>query len=785
MSKTFILLGRLGDLINCLPILYAESQSTGAPARIMCCKRYVSLFGGTSYVQAIPFDGNDNELRRAFEEVRNSGDQPVSLQVIGETVDVKDLTYGPAGYSYATSDSFQKEPYWLTHNQSLWARQPRPLFDGRSSKREKLLIDSSPATREFILVAADGNSSPFPYKSILMELLCGRFGDRFDIVDLGSFKTERFYDFLVLLEKAYCLVSIDSAFLHLSHAIEHLPICALTNDKPSLWNGSAWRSNHISYIRYSEFPHRGVDLLDAIEGIRSPQSYFCKWADPTARRLIHVWSQYEEQSFAALETWAARAKDQWVICPVPVGAFGRDSQNSPVIKDPERLPYLKDVIRCGLYRAQDDDIVVLTRANVCFENGITEAVLNNAPCYSHRYIRDDGQDTWHPAVDLFAATKKWWRDHYNEIQEFVLGPDMFWNRSLRAIFSRSGGVEIDSVSFRLPSSSRSNSPTRVAYQEAHFNEYELKHGSVALWKPACEQLPCAVINRHALPQYAYNPAIWKRDDRLMAVMRYHDQRDFSTALCIAEVDEAGVVYGHKAVQLPHNGGSEEDARFFEHKGALWMSYVDSTYPAIPAKSVVKYGRLTEDTVWSMPQIYQPQFPGNDMSGVEKNWVMFESEGNLYCIYSTSPKTVILELKADTAQVVAEYDGPRWKYGAIRGGTTPIAYKGVLLRFFHSGLDSDIPPYRRRYFVGAMTMEPKLPFKPIAVSAKPVLAGAESDSLTQMERSACVHYKKKVVFPLGAVDLGGGQFLLSCGINDSHSALFKVNETNLNLHEIIR
>lgn len=792
MSKCFIQLARLGDLINSLPLFHAEAIGAGQPTRVMCCKQYAHLFGGTSYVQCLPFDGGDNELRRAWQEVGQNGHQPVSLQVIGETVDVKDLTYGPAGYEYATSDSFQKEPYWLVHAQSLWAKQPRPIFDGRSKTREIALAGQHPFRhkQKTILVAASGRSSPFAYKSILMELLRGRFPgggyqahgpfhQNYEVVDLDEFKAERFYDFLGILEQAYCLVSIDSAFLHLAHAVEGLPVCALVNDKPSLWHGSAWRSNHISYIRYSDFPTRGVDLLDAIEAIGKQCSYF-PIAKGAPRKLVHVWSEYEECDSVASGSWIENTNEKWTACPVPVGAFGRDSRHHSLVKDQERYPFLKDVIRCGLYRAQADDIVVVTRSNTCFERGITEKLLSASPCFSHRYIRDNGNDTWHPSVDLFSATKKWWQEHYNEIPEFFLATDMFWSRALRDVFIRGGASDVSGICYRAPAVSRSNSPLRYSYQEAHLKSYESKHGAVALWTPACEQLPSAIINRHALPPYSYNPAIWQREDRMLCVMRYHDQRDYSTALCIAEIDEKGVVFGHKMVQLPHNGGSEEDARFFVHKNALWMSYVDSTYPTIPAKSVVKYGRLTEDTVWSMPQIYQPQFPGNDMSSVEKNWVMWESDGNLFCIYSTSPKTVILKLTADRAELVAEYEGPRWSYGAIRGGTTPVPYKGALLRFFHSALDSDLPPYRRRYFVGAMTMEPQFPFKPLQVSRKPVLAGSESDTLTAMERSSCPHFKQKVVFPLGCVEVGGGEWLLSAGINDSHAALFKVNERNLNL-----
>jgi predicted GH43/DUF377 family glycosyl hydrolase len=130
--------------------------------------------------------------------------------------------------------------------------------------------------------------------------------------------------------------------------------------------------------------------------------------------------------------------------------------------------------------------------------------------------------------------------------------------------------------------------------------------------------------------------------------------------------------------------------------------------------------------------------------------------------------------------VAEYEGPRWEYGHIRGGTTPLPYKGMLLRFFHSALDFELAPWRRRYFVGAMLMSTEFPFKPVAISKKPILYGSELDTLTETERSGCIHFKSMVIFPLGAIDYGGGRFCLSCGINDSHCGLFTVTEKELGL-----
>jgi len=62
-----------------------------------------------------------------------------------------------------------------------------------------------------------------------------------------------------------------------------------------------------------------------------------------------------------------------------------------------------------------------------------------------------------------------------------------------------------------------------------------------------------------------------------------------------------------------------------------------------------------------------------MTAIEKNWCVWDERRTILSD-STSPKAVLLSLVGERADVVAEHDGPRWSYGAIRGGTTPLPYK---------------------------------------------------------------------------------------------------------------
>jgi RHH-type proline utilization regulon transcriptional repressor/proline dehydrogenase/delta 1-pyrroline-5-carboxylate dehydrogenase len=89
------------------------------------------------------------------------------------------------------------------------------------------------------------------------------------------------------------------------------------------------------------------------------------------------------------------------------------------------------------------------------------------------------------------------------------------------------------------------------------------------------------------------------------------------------------------------------------------------------------------------------------------------------------------------------------------------------------------PAEQSAVCGAMLMETEPPFKPVAISKRPVLYGSEKDGLTATQRSACFHYKPKVVFPLGAIEHADG-WLLSVGVNDNHCALVYVTGKDLNL-----
>ena len=138
------------------------------------------------------------------------------------------------------------------------------------------------------------------------------------------------------------------------------------------------------------------------------------------------------------------------------------------------------------------------------------------------------------------------------------------------------------------------------------------------------------------------------------------------------------------------------------------------------------------------------------------------------------------MEFESTKIVAVHRSPgfKWAYGSIKGGTTPLVYGNHLLSFFHSTLDNEPPPYRRRYYIGAVTFENTPPFAVVSVSKEPILFGSEVDDSSEIERSACSHRKEKVVFPVGSAWASPDAAWLSYGVNDCQCAISTVKDFKL-------
>jgi len=780
-QKIYVLTGKRGDILSFLPVLYAEYKA-GQRCALLLSSEFASLMDGVGYADKIEFASEPWEIDKAMAQAWQLSSQVRCVQVAGPPDLVKQHSYAPNGQEFAVTDSFVKEQWKLAGHLPLWKTQPSLLFDRRDKEREAKLLEKFPKKKKVILVSAGGLTAPFPHKELLIKILELNFQPKFVVVDLERFKAERIYDLLTLFEKAHCLVACDSAPLHLAQACLNLPVVALANDSPSLWHGAPWRANHICYIRYKDFPNRAVEMLDAIEAIGQFGSM--QAVPAKTRRCIHIWSQYDlspdnlERHKTACWEWQKVYSEagNWISGKIDLRAIGKDSKT--VLKDERPFPGLKEVVRLGAFRAKENDVLVLTRADTCFGN----VTLPELPCYARRTLRDE-HDTWHPIPDFFAFTKAWWLEHEKELPDLIMGMDHWWPRCLMELIKKHGGTELPSgMAYRAKSEKPSPFVERqyVAHNEKLAKAWLTEHGGLAMFPAVSEQLQTIRINPRALFAYGYNPSVIRYDGKILMAYRYHPDRNLSTRLAMAELDEHFNVVRNSEITISGpSRQSSEDARLFTFRGQLWISWVDADWPSKVPTSVVKYGRLVQvGSAWNIEDVIQPMKQGvNRGMDVQKNWNFWEREDSVCWIYKIFNGCQIVEDGGE--EHWHSSPAPHWPWGEIRGGSTPLPYQGKLLRFFHSSLDFELPPNHRRYFLGAALMEPEPPFATVAVSNKPIVWGSELDDLSETERSQCMAHKPKVVFPAGAITHEDG-WLVSAGINDAECVLIKIKEGNLNL-----
>ena len=420
---TYLLLGRTGDIASVLPFLKHEADA-GEKPRLVVSKDYSGVLEGVSYVEAVEFAGKVEQLKDGWDWSRGQFGEVKSLQVIGERNTVAECTYQPAGQDGARTTSFVKEAWKLAGKMPLWDSVLPLVFDRRDPAREEKLIVScglkKPGRKKpLILVSTSGTSSPFPHADLLYQLVWLKFKGRFNVLRLPQ--AERFYDLLALYERAHCLVTTDSAPLHLARACPDLPVMALTNDRPLLWNGSAWLPNWHWCCRYHDFPDRALQLLEAIHTCR----------DKPKHPFIHVWNAYD--GGPAPERYTRDA------LPVFAGMCGRDSAN--VLKDEKRIPYLKDCLRMGLQRAGDTEPVCLTHPDVVVGEFPKETA---SPLFAYR-LDSNG---FRPVGDLFCAPKQWWKEHLPEIPDYLLGRDVYWPEGMRVLFQKHSAQDCTGIARR-------------------------------------------------------------------------------------------------------------------------------------------------------------------------------------------------------------------------------------------------------------------------------------------------------------------------------------------------
>lgn len=447
--RLYIQLGRIGDILNVLPLCLRDFDELHTKPILMIAEPYVDLLDGVTYVEPLVWEGEFEDVagaHAAAEKVAEErGRAIVCTQIYGKTL-----------FAIEQCSSFLRESWSRVPNAPIWGTIPL-VFDRRDLTREdgvrnQLLKRST--GKPYIVLALQGTSSPFAFHATLAAYLRNKLGKEFDFVDVTAFKAPRFYDLLSLLEGAFALVAVDSAVLHLAAAVPSLPVVAFITREPSCWHGSAWRLQQVARFFYDEMPEVSATVVDELRRARNARPpeiihAFTSPANPdqdTTRRLS-----------VAQSSWSREAMFYPGWRRADFAEVEASRRNSTDVGDPRPVPFVKDVIEHAISKATTDDAIIFySNADVTFVPGLSGWILDRMRregcAYTHRrdFVRlarainseaEAHRGEFYPGSDAFAFKVSWWRRHRDEFPDMLIGREQ-WDEVFRQLVKRHGGRDL-------------------------------------------------------------------------------------------------------------------------------------------------------------------------------------------------------------------------------------------------------------------------------------------------------------------------------------------------------
>jgi len=240
MSDCYILTGKYGDLLNCLPILSDRFNRTGEKTCVMVSTDYISFARELPYLIPVEFKGPVGAVDIAIKQAKIAGYRTIPLQVHADSFQVRHKHHSFAIDQWdraGMADKWGTLPLVPPHREPRTAVQPHILFADHSQ------------------------SSPFFRRHELYSLLCENFPNH-KIIRLSGHKVDSLWDLIPMYNAADLLVTVETAHMHLSAAAT-CPVIALATDLPSPWHGTAQRPGLAFHCRYSDFDFRKDELIRA------------------------------------------------------------------------------------------------------------------------------------------------------------------------------------------------------------------------------------------------------------------------------------------------------------------------------------------------------------------------------------------------------------------------------------------------------------------------------------------------------------------------------------------
>ena len=266
MTKCYIQLGKTGDIILMLPAWRKVYLETGMKPVVMVSDKFASVLEGVSYVAPWVVDLDffkDCDRARALAQSQFEQERVVFPKWWDDPSYNPPIPQGTEQILTVRNKKFpMPKSGWFSYMESQWTHagfsmddfQDPVIFDQRDAARElelrrNFFISEKP--KLLLSFSEKTSSSPFVYEQLVRESI-SRWSDRFELVDIGLIRAERIYDLLGLYDHAACLLSTDTATLHLASA-SWIPTIALIQNGGG---GSIPRGNCYQVIRYSDAPFK-------------------------------------------------------------------------------------------------------------------------------------------------------------------------------------------------------------------------------------------------------------------------------------------------------------------------------------------------------------------------------------------------------------------------------------------------------------------------------------------------------------------------------------------------
>jgi len=306
---------------------------------------------------------------------------------------------------------------------------------------------------------------------------------------------------------------------------------------------------------------------------------------------------------------------------------------------------------------------------------------------------------------------------------------------------------------------------------------------------------------------AYNPAIVRFRQRLLMAYRVDSGQGatYQRRIGLCALDEQLQVMPESVRPLSdtiRDGGERHyDPRFLVYRDRLFLHY-NNNFQTSP--NHIFLVELDPDTLTARTPA-RPLALTGPRQLIEKNWLLFEHEGDLFAVYQLAPHTILRVNLAGDGPIVCEpvytttWDVAAYtsRYGLLGGGSPPVRQGDQYVSFFHSkqplhrlhwlmhnwpvAWGAQLPRYlaaierrirhpieRKRYLAGAYAFTATPPFRPLWITPAPVLHPA--NEVPYQRRIRLNPSADGIVYPCGAIPWTDDCWLVAYGVHDERCCL---------------